>query len=178
MKLKPGHTIDELTLPSIDGSQFDIKTLNKKRALVTFYRFASCPFCNLRINEIVKRYDELGSEFEMVAIFDSPLDNLKKQTKRHRAPFWILADENYHYFNKFSVEKSFLKFIKGTIIRFHRLILASFKGYIPFTFKGSVSTVPVDILIEKNGTISKVYYGKDTSDHLPFEKIKSFSNYE
>ena len=30
MKLKPGHTIDELTLPSIDGSQFDIKTLNKK----------------------------------------------------------------------------------------------------------------------------------------------------
>ena len=55
MKLKPGHTIDELTLPSIDGSQFDIKTLNKKRALVTFYRFASCPFCNLRINEIVKR---------------------------------------------------------------------------------------------------------------------------
>ena len=81
MKLKPGDTIDELTLLSIDGSQFDIKTLNKKRALVTFYRFASCPFCNLRINEIVKRYDELGSEFEMVAIFDSPLDNLKKQTK-------------------------------------------------------------------------------------------------
>ena len=29
MKLKPGDTIDELTLPSIDDSQFDIKTLNK-----------------------------------------------------------------------------------------------------------------------------------------------------
>ena len=178
MKLKPGDTIDELTLPSIDDSQFDIKTLNKKRALVTFYRFASCPFCNLRINEIVKRYDELGSEFEMVAIFDSPLDNLKKQTKHHSAPFWILADEDYHYFNKFSVEKSFLKFLKGTIIRFHRLILASFKGYIPFTFKGSISTIPVDILIEKDGEISEVYYGRDTSDHLPFEKIKSFSNYK
>jgi len=178
MKLKPGHTIDELTLPSIDGSQFDIKTLNKKRALVTFYRFASCPFCNLRINEIVKRYDELGSEFEIVAIFDSPLDNLKKQTERHGAPFWILADENYHYFNKFSVEKSLLKFMKGTIIRFHRLVLASFKGYIPLTFKGSISTIPVDILIEKDGKVREVYYGRDTSDHLPFERIKSFSNYE
>ena len=178
MKLKSGDKIDELTLSSIDGSKFVIKNIIYKRALVTFYRFASCPFCNLRINEIVKRYDELGSEFEMVAIFDSPLDNLKKQTKHHNAPFWILADENYHYFNKFSIEQSILKFLKGTLIRFHRLILASFKGYIPFTFKGSVSTIPVDILIEKDGKISEVYYGRDTSDHLPFEKIKTFSNYE
>ena len=178
MKLKSGDKIDELTLSSIDGSKFEIKNISNKRALVTFYRFASCPFCNLRINEIVKRYDELGSEFEMVAIFDSPLNNLKKQAEHHKAPFWILADENYHYFNKFSVEKSFLKFIKGTIIRFHRLIIASTKGYIPLTFKGSISTIPVDILIEKDGEISEVYYGRDTSDHLPFEKIKAFSNYD
>ena len=112
MKLKSGDKIDELTLSSIDGSKFEIKNISNKRALVTFYRFASCPFCNLRINEIVKRYDELGSEFEMVAIFDSPLNNLKKQTKHHNAPFWILADENYHYFNKFSIEQSFFKIFK------------------------------------------------------------------
>ena len=54
-------------------------------------------------------------------------------------------------------------------------MLASLKGYIPFTFKGSVSTIPVDILIDENGVISEVYYGKNTSDHLSFDKIKSFS---
>ena len=178
MRIRKGDKISSLNLPSTKGEDFTINELEGKKALVTFYRFASCPFCNLRINELTKRYDEFGEDFQMVAIFDSPLDNLKKQTKHHNAPFWILADENYHYFNKFSVEKSFLKFLKGTIIRFHRLILASFKGYIPFTFKGSISTIPVDILIEKDGKISEVYYGRDTSDHLPFEKIKSFSNYE
>ena len=55
MKLKSGDKIDELTLSSIDGSKFEIKNISNKRALVTFYRFASCPFCNLRINEIVRR---------------------------------------------------------------------------------------------------------------------------
>ena len=94
---------------------------------------------------------------------------------RFRISFWILADEEFFYYKKFSVEQSFIKFLIGTIVRFHRLMLASLKGYIPFTFKGSVSTIPVDILIDKNGVISEVYYGKNTSDHLSFDKIKSFS---
>ena len=176
MRLKPGDKIEELSLMSIDGKEFNIKDIKDKKIFITFYRFASCPFCNLRINEIVKRYNEFGDDFEMVAVFDSPLDNLIKQTKHHNAPFWILADEKYHYFEKFSVEKSFLKFLKGTIVRFHKLIIASLKGYVPLTFKGSVSTIPVDILIDENGKIDTIYYGRDTSDHLPFSKIKAFSN--
>ena len=175
MRLKPGDKIEELSLMSIDGKKFNIKDIKNKKIFITFYRFASCPFCNLRINEIVKRYNEFGSDFEMVAIFDSPIDNLIKQTKKHKAPFWILADEEFFYYKKFSVEQSFIKFLIGTVVRFHRLMLASLKGYIPFTFKGSVSTIPVDILIDKNGVIREVYYGKNTSDHLSFDKIKSFS---
>ena len=175
MRLKPGDKIEELSLMSIDGREFNIKDIKDKKIFITFYRFASCPFCNLRINEIVKRYNEFGDDFEMVAVFDSPLDNLIKQTKKHRAPFWILADEKFFYYKKFSVEQSFIKFLIGTIVRFHRLMLASLKGYIPFTFKGSVSTIPVDILIDKNGVISEVYYGNNTSDHLSFDRIKSFS---
>jgi len=175
MRLKPGDKIEELSLMSIDGKEFNIKDIKDKKIFITFYRFASCPFCNLRINEIVKRYNEFGDDFEMVAVFDSPLDNLIKQTKKHRAPFWILADEKFFYYKKFSVEQSFIKFLIGTIVRFHRLMLASLKGYIPFTFKGSVSTIPVDILIDKNGVISEVYYGNNTSDHLSFDRIKSFS---
>tara|TARA_S200000501_G_scaffold227804_1_gene213608 strand:- start:16425 stop:16961 length:537 start_codon:yes stop_codon:yes gene_type:complete len=175
MRLKPGDKIEELSLMSVDGKEFNIKDIKDKKIFITFYRFASCPFCNLRINEIVKRYNEFGDDFEMVAVFDSPLDNLIKQTKKHRAPFWILADEKFFYYKKFSVEQSFIKFLIGTIVRFHRLMLASLKGYIPFTFKGSVSTIPVDILIDKNGVISEVYYGNNTSDHLSFDRIKSFS---
>ena len=78
MRLKQGDKISSLNLPSIEGKNFTMQELQGKKALITFYRFASCPFCNLRINEMVRRYDELGDNFKMVAIFDSPLENLKK----------------------------------------------------------------------------------------------------
>ena len=80
MRLKQGDKISSLNLPSIEGKNFTMQELQGKKALITFYRFASCPFCNLRINEMVRRYDELGDNFKMVAIFDSPLENLKKYT--------------------------------------------------------------------------------------------------
>ena len=131
---------------------------------------------NLRINELTKRYDEFGEDFQMVAIFDSPIENLKKYTNKHDAPFWILADEKNTYFNKYSIEKSFLKFLKGTTIRFHRLLFAMMKGYIPSMIpRGSFSTIPVDILIGKDGVVEEVYYAKDTSDHLSFDTVKEFS---
>ena len=81
MKLNKGDVIETLALPSTQGDTFDIKDLAGKKAIVTFYRFATCPFCNLRINEFTKRYGELGDNFQVIAIFDSPLDFLIKSTK-------------------------------------------------------------------------------------------------
>ncbi len=71
MKLQAGDKITKLELPSIGGEMFDINTIAGKKALVTFYRFATCPFCNLRIFEINQRFEELGTNFNVVAIFDS-----------------------------------------------------------------------------------------------------------
>ena len=100
MKLQAGDKITKLDLPSISGEMFDINTIAGKKTLVTFYRFATCPFCNLRIHEITKRYDELGKNFEMVAIFNSSQDYLTKKMGKHNAPFTILADEEFKYFKQ------------------------------------------------------------------------------
>ena len=58
MKIKEGDKFQDLKLPNIKGGECDINALRGKKSLITFYRFAQCPFCNLRINEFVKRYDE------------------------------------------------------------------------------------------------------------------------
>ena len=105
MKLTKGDKISELKLPNTRGGQFDIDSIKGKKTLLTFYRFAQCPFCNLRINEFVTRFPELGDKLNVVAIFDSPLDHLIKSTKKHNAPFEILADENFKYFKKYKVEQ-------------------------------------------------------------------------
>lgn len=174
MKLKKGDKIGGLQLPSTAGNIFNISEVIGKKTLITFYRFATCPFCNLRLNEFSNRYNELDKNFRVVAIFDASLDFLTKSTEKHSAPFPILADENFEYFEKFEVEQSIWKFLIGSALGSLKIFSAFARGYFPRELK-SMTTVPVDILLSEDGTIEKVYYGKNTTDHLKFDEIKDFS---
>lgn len=176
MKRKQNDSVTTLTLPSIDGTTFSLDELKGKRYLLSFFRFASCPFCNLRIHELVTRFGELHKNFTIVAIFDSPLDNLQRHAKKHQAPFPILADETNKYYKEYGVERSFIGMLKGMFGRPLTLLKAIFvKGYLPLDFKGSWLTMPVNLLVDENGVIQTAHYGNDEGDHLPFEKIKEFS---
>ncbi len=175
MKLSQGDNIINIELPSIDGATFNSKVLKDKPFMLSFFRFASCPFCNLRLNQLVNKYDKLGEDFTIVAIFDSPLDNLTKHSKGHNAPFPILADEKNTYYKQYGIEKSFIGMLKGMIFRFPTLMKSMFKGYVPLQFKGSLITRPADFLVDRNGIIQTAYYGKDEGDHLAFDRIKEFS---
>ena len=104
MKIKVGDSLENIKLTSIDDEIFELNKVLGKKILLTFYRFAACPMCNLRINEINSTYSSFGKNFIHVAIFDSKLDNLKRFTSKHNAKFPILADENYQYFKKYDVE--------------------------------------------------------------------------
>ena len=176
MKINIGDILEEITLPNINGSNFSLSSLKGKKVLLTFYRFARCPMCNLRINEILKRYDELGKNFTMVGIFDSKINNLRQAMNRHDIPFTILADENFKYFEKYDVKTSWWGVIRASFTRFTKFNKALFlKGYIPFPIKGHFNTLPVDILIDEKGVVVDVKYAKDIGDHFSFEKLKSFS---
>lgn len=175
MKIKTGDQFINIKLPAIDGTIFDTQSLKGKPFMLSFFRFASCPFCNLRINELVKRFDEFGNDFTIVAIFDSPLDNLIKHTEDHKAPFLILADEKNSYYKQYSIEHSVIGMLKGMIVRMPTLIRGIFKGYVPLVIKGRMTTMPADFLIDESGVIQCAYYGKDEGDHLPIELVKEFS---
>jgi len=168
------HLIIEL--PSLNGEVFSTEALEGKPFMISFFRFASCPFCNLRLNELIHRFEEFEKDFTIVAIFDSSVENLQKNNDENRAPFPILADKTNIYYKKYGIKKSLFGMLKGMIFRFPTLIKGMLQGYIPFPPKGSMLTMPADILIDKNGIVQNVYYGKDEGDHLDFEIIKKFSN--
>ena len=175
MTLKKGDNLKKLNLPSVSGKNFRLSNVKGRKSLISFYRFAQCPFCNLRIHELIKRHDEFRGNLEIVAIFDAPLSHLIKSMERHDAPFEILADEDFSYFRAIDVEQSLIKFLIGSVINIHRLVQASMKGFIPLSFKGSMLTVPVDILINEKGMVEHVYYGKTTADHMNFDDILAFA---
>ncbi len=173
--MNPGAKSKDIVLPAIDDSIFSTKNLEGKPYMLSFMRFATCPFCNMRINQLVTQLDKFGKDFTIVAIFDSSLDHLKGHAEGHKAPFPILADEQNKYYQEYDIQHSMAGMFKGMFLRMPTLIKGMMKGYIPFPIKGSMTTMPADFLIDRNGIIQVAYYGKDEGDHLPFEKVLEFS---
>ena len=172
-----GDAMPEFTMPSIKGSMFDTSEVKGKKMILTFFRFSSCPFCNIRINQLTKRWNEFSDDVVMVGIFDAKINDLTKRMEHHNVPFNIVADENYELFTKHSVRKSFVRFMIGTLSAPLTLLKATMRGYFPMTLSISkLSTIPVDILIDENGKVVKAHYCKNTADHLSIDEMVSFSN--
>lgn len=175
MRRQPGEKAVRITLPSINGSTFDTDSLEGKRFMLSFFRFASCPYCNFRVRQVVTRFAEFGDGFTVVAVFDSPLDDLVRQTQGHKAPFPILADESNRYYREYGIEHSVGGVLRGLVPRSPSLVRGLMLGYIPVTIKGSKTTMPADFLIDERGIIRVAYYGRDQGDHLPLERVKEFA---
>ena len=172
-----GDTAPQFTLPAIDGSTFNMADMNGKRVILTFFRFSTCPLCNMRIRRIVQRWNEFSKDAVMVAVFDAKVGDLQKRMKKHDAPFVVVADETYEQFNKNGVKKSFFKFMWGAMRSPLTLLQATLRGYVPLTLSISkLSTIPVDILIDEDGKVVEAHYCKDTADHLSLDRMIAFSN--
>ena len=166
-----------IRLQSIDGELFDSSTLLGKPHMISFFRFAACPFCNLRLHQLVQNYDRFGGDFTIVAIFDSPLDNLQQHSTRHGAPFPILADETRYFYHQYDIKRSVWGMLKGMLIRFPSLLKAIVShGYTPTSIKGKLDTMPADFLVDDSGIIKLAYHGKDEGDHLDIDIIEQFSH--
>ena len=175
--LESGGLAPQFSLPAIDGSTFNMADVKGKRVILTFFRFSSCPLCNMRIRRIIQRWDEFSDDAVMVAVFDAKIGELQKRMKKHNAPFIVVADETYEQFNKNGVKKSFFKFMWGAMRSPLTLLQATLRGYVPLTLSISkLSTIPVDILIDEDGKVVEAHYCKDTADHLSLDRMIAFSN--
>ena len=177
MRKKTGDTIEHFQLPAIDGNMFDTHALAGKPVLLSFFRFAACPLCNLRVNELVKKHPQLPEDFTIIAVFDSPLDNLQRYANRHQAPFPILADEGNYWHKRYGVEQSVTGVLLGMLLRLPQAIYGVIvKGYIPLHLKGDLTTMPADFLIDRDGIIQHAFYARDEGAHMPFNDVLAFAN--
>ena len=78
-KLKTGDLAPSMILPSIDGTTFDMSLMKGKRVIFTFFRFSSCPFCNIRIDRLMKRWEEFPEGTVMVGGFDAKIEELTNE---------------------------------------------------------------------------------------------------
>jgi len=175
----PQQSISGFQLPSIDGKHFDLQQLQGQRYLLSFFRFAGCPFCNLRVHQLIQNWDQFGDNFTVVGIFDASLENLQRNLSKHRTPFTLLADQKNKVYKEYGVERSVGGVFKGMLKYFPQLLYSMFiKGNLPTNFGGNLLTMPANFLVNERGIIEVAHYGKDEFDHLPFKQVMAFSKEE
>lgn len=176
MRRTPGTKVGNIRLPAFDGTPFELDSLRGRRLLLAFFRFASCPFCNLRLHELVTHYHEFGDRFAVVAIFESSPENLRRFATRHAAPFPVLADERGACYREYGIERSLAGVVRGVLGRLPSLLYALFvKGYLPLRIRGHLTTMPADFLVDEQGLIRTAHYGRDEGDHLPLAAVRAFA---
>lgn len=174
MKLKaPCQGIDFVT-SDIYGNAFRLSELRGKRVLLSFFRDAACPFCNFRIYELTHNYTEWHERgLEIVALFSSPSDAVRHHVAKYPRPFRMISDPDLSVYNQYGVEHSTAALFKALLFKMPRIIRGVATGGRPSANRHP-RIVPADFLINEDGRIEQVFYGRDTADHIPLEDVRRF----
>lgn len=173
MKLLINTPAPHIQTKDILGNNFDLATFKGQKILVSFFRFSTCPFCNLRIHTLSSEYEKLG--IKVVAIFESSNENLNKHLSHYELPFPILSDSEGKYYKSYGLSKSVVGMLKGMFTR----PIEMFKGMsksksILNGIDGNLTRMPADFLIDENGIIKELMYARDEGEHMSLDIIKAF----
>ncbi len=171
MKLLEGQPAKDFATEDILGNPIALRDYRGNRLMLSFFRYASCPLCNLRIHHLIEQYPALNAKgLRIIAVFQSPPESIRHYAGRQDPPFSIIADPERILFRQYGVESSWVGFIKGSL-RLPSLAAAAARGFLPGKMEGQKAMIPADFLIGPDLKVQIAYYGGDIGDHLPIQRI-------
>ena len=168
MMIKEFNTIQ---LKDIYGNEFSIEQLKGHKVYLTFLRTASCPFCNLRVHQLIQKQAAWTKKgIVTVAVFASTAEEILQYAGKQQPNFTIIADSEERLYHQFGIKHSFLAMIKS-MARLGTIVETIKKGFFNFNSFTDKRILTGDFLINENQEVIVSYYGKDFGDHIAFEKI-------
>ncbi|MGY8763193.1 MAG: peroxiredoxin family protein [Fidelibacterota bacterium] len=171
MRLRQGEQAPNFDRMDYANQTQSIEKYRGKKLLISFFRYASCPLCNLQVHKLINHYTSWKNmNFEILAIFESTPESIKEYVGQQDAPFPIIPDPDLTLYKLFKLESNWLKFVPAAI----PFLISIAHGFYPGKTEGDRSIVPANFLIDEKGKIQKAYYGKHIGDHLSMKQINQF----
>lgn len=176
MRLTVGSPAPDFTVTDLYGQARSLADYRGRKLHLSFYRYASCPFCNLRVHEMRQKsalWQQQG--LDLMAVFQSPADSIREYAVGKVEEFPVIPDPQRTLYTRYGAETSWLAFAKSAG-RLKDIAAATAKGFLPGKMEGEVNQVPAEFLIDENGIIRTAFYGKDIGDHLDIAVIERFAS--
>jgi peroxiredoxin Q/BCP len=175
MRLESGQPAVPFTAQSIDGKPVSLMHFAGKPALLMFFRYASCPMCNLRLHDLAKEYASLNHRgLAVVAFFHSSARAIRAHGGARHYPFPLVADPEFRVYRMYGVETSWLRLLLSIAkprfyVDFFRSLLHGFWGGMAW----QMAKMPADFLVGPDGRLVAASYGRDIGDHLTVAQINA-----
>jgi peroxiredoxin len=171
MRLAIGSVAPAFSAETIGGRRVSLEQLRGRPLLLKFYRFATCPVCNLHMHQFIQEHDQVAAAgLTTVVFYHSPADKLAG-AQREAAPFDLVPDPKKRTFRDYGVETGLRGFVSPAVMRdYARAMLA---GYPPglFTSDGGMIGNPADFIVDASGRIAMARYGKHYADSLDAQDV-------
>ena len=170
-KLTQGNKAINFEMEDYLSKKIKLSDFKGKKVYLSFLREASCPFCNLRIHQLIKRHQEFKDKnIVVITFFASSKEEITNYAGKQQPPFFVIPDASSTIYEKYNVQQSTLGMIK-TMLNPVKMAKVMFSKFFNFKSVNSKPILPADFLIDENQLIYKAYYGSDFGDHLTFEEI-------
>jgi peroxiredoxin Q/BCP len=174
MKVAPGDRAVPFSTVDVDGHAVSLQQFRRRPLLLMFFRYASCPMCNLRLHDFAKEYPRLhASGLSAVAFFHSSAPAIRRNAGRRGYPFPLVSDPNQDIYRAFGVETSWFGLLKSMALpSFYRDWIRSIRHGFWGGADMRMAKMPADFLVGPDGRLLLVHYGKDIGDHLSLGHIE------
>lgn len=170
-RLQPADPAIHFECRDYQGKHITLNDFRGKKVLLAFFRVASCPFCNLRVRELIKHHDELKKNgISVIAFFASTAEEIARYAGEQHPPFPIVPDPKREIYRKYRIESAYSGMFK-VMLKPLQLIQVMTSGFFNFKSINEEPLIPADFLIDEKQMIYRAYYGQDFGDHLPLEEV-------
>lgn len=173
MRLKAGQDAPDFQTQTVDGQPIRLADFAGQKLWLAFFRYASCPLCNMRVHRMRQRYEELSQAgLRIIAVFQSPAERIAEYVGTQEPTFALVADPKLELYELYGVETSLTGFLDPRNLKPLREGISM--GYSMGKMDGPKTRVPADFLIDADQTIHEAYYGDLVSDHIDFARVEDF----
>jgi len=158
----------------IYGKKYSLEDFRGSKVCLSFLRVASCPFCNLRVHELIKRQsDWKNKNVNTIVVFASAEEEIMKYSGKKDPPLIILADPDEELYKKYGIGHSLAGKFKA-MLRVKTIMEIIAGGFFNLSALFDKSILTGDFLIDGDGIVKMAYYGRDFGDHLSFDEIENW----
>jgi thioredoxin-dependent peroxiredoxin len=177
MRLVLGQMAPTFATHDLYGRAVALENYRGAYVLLSFYRFAVCPVCNVRMHQLAQyaeAYQRWGLYF--IACVESSPQNAHLYLDRVTYPFPLIPALGGELYQTYGVGSSVVGIMKGLLTRqrdYREAARLGLGGWDIRRFDGKFGRMPTDFLIGPDGRLLLAYYGHDQGDFLQLSELNA-----